>query len=206
MVTTITAFFLPLLLLLLSAAAQPQSPSPSGFITSSDVPVASAPGPSGAVDCTIYLVNLADCLTYVEPGSNLTVPEKPCCGELSDLVNRQPVCLCEFLNNSTKAVGIEIDVHRALGLQKVCKIDGPSVSLCSVAGYPVAGVPTSSPMAPGMAPGGGGGSSDVETGMPPGIAPSSVSEKGRNGASGIKVSPSIYFLVCITMALIFFSS
>ncbi|MBA0757719.1 hypothetical protein Gotri_020787, partial [Gossypium trilobum] len=43
-------------------------------------------GPSAeapTADCFTNLLNLSDCLTFVEAGSNLTKPVKACCPELA---------------------------------------------------------------------------------------------------------------------------
>ncbi|KAL3518769.1 hypothetical protein ACH5RR_021358 [Cinchona calisaya] len=110
--------------------------------------VAAAPGPfSGApapaLDCFPYLLNLSDCLTYVEVGSNLTKPDKGCCPELATLVTVKPICLCELLGNPNQSP-VPIDITKALGLPALCKVHTPPVSLCSALGVPVgAPVPAS---------------------------------------------------------------
>ncbi|ONK58356.1 uncharacterized protein A4U43_C09F11410 [Asparagus officinalis] len=63
------------------------------------------------MDCMNALLNLSSCLTYVEAGSNLTVPETG---------------------------GVKIDTSKALMLPKACKVQTPPVSLCSAVGVPVA--------------------------------------------------------------------
>ncbi|PON59191.1 Bifunctional inhibitor/plant lipid transfer protein/seed storage helical domain containing protein [Parasponia andersonii] len=100
-----------------------------------------APGPSGP-DCTTLLLGMADCLSYVQLGSNLTKPDKPCCPELKSLVDNSPICLCELLANSDTS-GFQIDINRATKLPSVCKVDTPPPSTCALLGIPV-GVPTSS--------------------------------------------------------------
>ncbi|POO01430.1 Bifunctional inhibitor/plant lipid transfer protein/seed storage helical domain containing protein [Trema orientale] len=100
-----------------------------------------APGPSGP-DCMTLLLGMADCLSYVQIGSNLTKPDKPCCPELKSLVDTNPICLCELLANSDSS-GFQIDINRATKLPSVCKVDTPPPSTCALLGIPV-GVPTSS--------------------------------------------------------------
>ncbi|KAI6685391.1 hypothetical protein NL676_031304 [Syzygium grande] len=110
---------------------------------------AAAPGP--AVDeCINNLANLTDCLSYVEEGSKLTAPKKPCCGELASLVDNYPICLCELLSKAD-SFGIKIDINRALKLPSVCNVATPPVSMCAAAGYPV-GAPMASEGAPGSPP------------------------------------------------------
>ncbi|XP_048136035.1 non-specific lipid transfer protein GPI-anchored 12-like isoform X2 [Rhodamnia argentea] len=90
---------------------------------------AAAPGP--AVDeCLNNLLNVSDCLTYVEAGSNLTAPEKPCCGELASLVDNHPICLCDLLSKGS-SYGFNIDVNRALKLPSVCNVVTPPLSTCA---------------------------------------------------------------------------
>ncbi|CAL9000541.1 unnamed protein product [Prunus brigantina] len=115
---------------------------------------APAPGPTSP-DCQTAVLGLADCLSYVTPGSNLTKPEKPCCPEVKGLVENNPVCLCTLLanSNSSNSLGIQIDVNRALKLPTVCKVQTPPVSTCALIGIPV-GAPTASE-APANSPGSG---------------------------------------------------
>ncbi|XP_050109239.1 non-specific lipid transfer protein GPI-anchored 12-like isoform X1 [Malus sylvestris] len=97
-----------------------------------------APAPAPATtDCYTSLLGLSDCLTYVEEGSNLTKPDKPCCPELAGLVKDNPVCLCYLLGNTSSSLGFQIDTNRALKLPTVCKVDTPPASTCTVLGIPV---------------------------------------------------------------------
>ncbi|KAK8661145.1 hypothetical protein V6N13_052044 [Hibiscus sabdariffa] len=123
------------------ATGQAAAPEPAAVDLG---PSAEAPTP----DCFTNLLNLSDCLTFVEAGSNLTKPEKACCPELAGLVESSPQCLCQLLDKkATAGLGINIDMKRALDLPTVCHVSTPPVSLCSV----INGAPT---MSPGDAPGG----------------------------------------------------
>ncbi|KAI3450097.1 hypothetical protein Pfo_006762 [Paulownia fortunei] len=151
---TTTTIAYPLIVAAIFAAALPrltaQSPALAPMLPIS--PVAPGPyimAPSPSLDCFTYLINLSDCLTFVEGGSNLTKPDPGCCPELANLVNTQPVCLCELLGNPGQ-VGISVDVSRALKLPSVCNVTTPPVSLCAAIGVPV-GV-----LAPSEAPSDGG--------------------------------------------------
>ncbi|TYH36568.1 hypothetical protein ES332_D13G273800v1 [Gossypium tomentosum] len=121
------------------AATSAQAPAADPAMAMS--PSAMAPTP----DCMTNLLNLSDCLTYVEAGSNLTKPDKPCCPELAGLVESSPQCLCYLMDkNATANYGINIDMERALKLPNVCHVKTPPVSLCSaIIGAPI-GVPTQS--------------------------------------------------------------
>lgn len=98
------------------------APEPSSF-------GAEAPGPA-SLDCFSVLLNMSDCLSFVEVGSNLTKPDSPCCPELAGLVESNPVCLCQLLGEPDK-VGISIDVNKALKLPSACGISTPPVSVCA---------------------------------------------------------------------------
>lgn len=99
------------------------------YLAAQSTPVSAAPSP-GSDDCFSSLINLSDCLTFVEEGSNLTKPDKGCCPEFSKLSNTQPVCLCQLLGDPNK-IGIPIDTKKALKLPSACGVNTPPVSLCS---------------------------------------------------------------------------
>lgn len=94
---------------------------------------ASAQGPSPAptaADCeAVVHARLLPCLTYVQPGSNLTRPEKGCCRGLSSAVQDHARCLCAFLSGQVDA-GISVDRNKALLLPTVCNTMAPPPSLC----------------------------------------------------------------------------
>ncbi|KAK6164011.1 hypothetical protein DH2020_000875 [Rehmannia glutinosa] len=106
-----------------------QSPAGAPMVPISPGPYVMAPSPS--LDCFTYLIKLSDCLTFVESGSNLTKPDPGCCPELANLVDTQPICLCQLLGNPGQ-VGISVDVSRALKLPSACHVTTPPVSLCAV--------------------------------------------------------------------------
>lgn len=128
---TTTGIAYSLVVAAIFAAATAQfSPVPAPEMSmspSESLPAAPSPG---GVDCFTYLMNLADCLTFVETGSNITKPDPGCCPELANLVNTQPVCLCQLLGNPNQ-VGLSVDMKRALKLPAVCNVTTPPVSLCA---------------------------------------------------------------------------
>ncbi|XP_030521199.2 non-specific lipid transfer protein GPI-anchored 12-like isoform X1 [Rhodamnia argentea] len=139
---------------------------------------AAAPGP--AVDeCLNNLLNVSDCLTYVEAGSNLTAPEKPCCGELASLVDNHPICLCDLLSKGS-SYGFNIDVNRALKLPSVCNVVTPPLSTCAAVGIPV-GAPMASEGPSGMTPGS--------------LPPSAIAASPTPGNTGGRASWSTLLLV-----------
>ncbi|XP_010251645.1 PREDICTED: non-specific lipid transfer protein GPI-anchored 2-like isoform X1 [Nelumbo nucifera] len=110
-----------------------------------------AQAPAPAPDCLTKLLNLSDCLTFVEAGSNLTKPEKNCCPSLAGLVESSPECLCQLLGNAN-SFGIPVDVSKALKLPSACGVSTPDPSLCSVFGVPISS-PTASEGPTASAPG-----------------------------------------------------
>ncbi|XP_010251646.1 PREDICTED: non-specific lipid transfer protein GPI-anchored 2-like isoform X2 [Nelumbo nucifera] len=149
-----------------------------------------AQAPAPAPDCLTKLLNLSDCLTFVEAGSNLTKPEKNCCPSLAGLVESSPECLCQLLGNAN-SFGIPVDVSKALKLPSACGVSTPDPSLCSVFGVPISS-PTASegPTASASAP-------SPEAGAP--------STKGSSGGSRISGDLTLIFLVGLSsVAAVFF--
>ncbi|XP_078164717.1 non-specific lipid transfer protein GPI-anchored 11-like isoform X2 [Carex rostrata] len=91
--------------------------------------------PSPSVDCTPALLSLADCLTYVEQGSNLTKPEGDCCSGLKKVVKEEAHCLCEAFSGGS-VIPLDINITKALALPSVCKVKTPPASKCNILGAP----------------------------------------------------------------------
>ncbi|KAI3409513.1 AAI domain-containing protein [Psidium guajava] len=104
-----------------------------------------APAPGPSADCFNTLLNLSDCLTYVESRSNVTAPDEKCCPELAGMVESSPACLCELIGKSN-SFGIDINVSRALKLPSACDVVTPPMRLCAAAGVPIS---SEGPAAPG---------------------------------------------------------
>ncbi|CAO2840978.1 unnamed protein product [Amaranthus hypochondriacus] len=158
-----------------------QSPTPAlapAPMMMGSSPTGSAPGD----DCMSLLLNMSDCLSFGQKGSNLTKPDKNCCPELAGLLDTNPICLCELLG---KTKDFDLDVNRALKLPSLCKLDTPDVSLCSMAGYPV-GAPEGSPAG---APEGSSSGEAPSALSPGGISPdTAATAEGKNGASSVDVT------------------
>ena len=94
---------------------------------------AAAPGPAAAMDaaCLNSLLNMSDCLPYVQAGSTTRKPDAACCPELAGMVDANPVCLCELLSGAADSYGIAVDYPRALALPGVCRVATPPVSTCA---------------------------------------------------------------------------
>ncbi|XBJ11170.1 hypothetical protein VPH35_015913 [Triticum aestivum] len=120
---------------------------------------AAAPGPAAGLSaaCLNSLLNMSDCLPYVQAGSKARAPDKPCCPELAGMVGSNPVCLCELLSGAADSLGIAVDYARALALPGVCRVATPPITTCAAMGYNVRLGPSPAP-APGspspMSPGG----------------------------------------------------
>ncbi|KAL5218312.1 hypothetical protein ABZP36_018996 [Zizania latifolia] len=121
----------------------------------------------GGLDCTGALLNLSSCLTYVEPQSTLTRPEKGCCGALAGVVDGEAACLCGLVGGYG-TYGVRVDAVRALALPTICRVDAPPPRLCAALGVPVAEPP--------------GGAVPVESGSGmPATTPSTAAENGGGG-------------------------
>ncbi|KAL6499691.1 hypothetical protein OROGR_027601 [Orobanche gracilis] len=136
--TTIIPYLLIIDIILTFAASLPftNAQLPIGNLqpaTVVPVKVSPSPGP----DCFTDVADLADCLSYVEGGSNMTKPDPSCCSEMSNLLTTHPTCLCELIANSTKFGFSDIDVDRAIGLPSFCSlVKGSPVDLCEDYWYP----------------------------------------------------------------------
>ncbi|KAG8063555.1 hypothetical protein GUJ93_ZPchr0003g16605 [Zizania palustris] len=127
---------------------------------------ASWPG-AGGLDCTGALLNLSSCLTYVEPQSTLTRPEKGCCGALAGVLDGEAACLCGLVGGYG-TYGVRVDAVRALALPTICRVDAPPPRLCAALGVPVTEQP--------------GSAVPVESGSGmPATTPSTAAENGGGG-------------------------
>lgn len=111
--------------------AQAPAEAPGAFLMPPVEGPSAFPMAPSSDDCLNNLLNMSDCLDYVQAGSNLTKPDKGCCPELAGLVESHPICLCQLLSNPEKIIGVSIELNKALKLPSVCKIDTPPASLCS---------------------------------------------------------------------------
>jgi len=114
------------------------SPAPAASHAKKTVPPPPATSPAPVMtpamspepDCMSLIYNMADCLTYVEHGSNATKPDKNCCPELAGMLDSKPECLCNLLGNSSD-LPVQLDLNRALKLPSICRLQAPPISLCS---------------------------------------------------------------------------
>ncbi|XP_017972068.1 PREDICTED: non-specific lipid-transfer protein-like protein At5g64080 isoform X1 [Theobroma cacao] len=127
---------------------------------------AAAPSPSSSsVDCSSLILNMADCLSFVSSGSEVSKPEGSCCSGLKTVLKTDAECLCEAFKSSA-SLGVTLNVTKAMTLPAVCKVSAPSATNCAIslapAGAPgaTAGAPTTfqgaNEVAPAPAPGSSG--------------------------------------------------
>lgn len=139
---TTSSFIVAVAVITMCAGAMAQAPEPSLYTgmapgPSSYVGIVPAPymgmppepmGPAPAADdCFSYVLNMSDCLSYVQEGSNVTVPDKPCCPELAGLLDSHPLCLCTLLGSAST---YGVNVTKALTLPGVCGVPTPPLSMC----------------------------------------------------------------------------
>ncbi|XWS63174.1 hypothetical protein CRYUN_Cryun06bG0073200 [Craigia yunnanensis] len=104
---------------------------------------AAAPSPSSSsVDCSSLILNMADCLSFVSSGSQVSKPEGMCCSGLKTVLKAGPECLCEGFKSSA-SFGVTLNVTKALTLPAVCKVSAPPATNCDspgISGSPVLSV------------------------------------------------------------------
>ncbi|XWS63173.1 hypothetical protein CRYUN_Cryun06bG0073200 [Craigia yunnanensis] len=119
---------------------------------------AAAPSPSSSsVDCSSLILNMADCLSFVSSGSQVSKPEGMCCSGLKTVLKAGPECLCEGFKSSA-SFGVTLNVTKALTLPAVCKVSAPPATNCDcVQPSTTAAAPTTfsgaNEVAPAPAPG-----------------------------------------------------
>ncbi|XP_039047710.1 non-specific lipid transfer protein GPI-anchored 31-like [Hibiscus syriacus] len=107
---------------------------------------ATAPSPSSStstVDCSTLILNMADCLSFVSAGSEVSKPEGTCCSGLKTVLKSGPECLCEAFKSSA-SMGVSLNVTKASTLPAACKVSAPSSTKCAVSVTP-AGAPDGQP-------------------------------------------------------------
>ncbi|KAE8686810.1 Non-specific lipid-transfer protein-like protein [Hibiscus syriacus] len=128
---------------------------------------ATAPSPSSSttptVDCSTLILNMADCLSFVSSGSEVSKPEGTCCSGLKTVLKTGPECLCEAFKSSA-SMGVSLNVTKASTLPAACKVSAPSATNCAdvqpsaTAGAPTASSESANELAPAPAPGSSGSS------------------------------------------------
>ncbi|KAI3760561.1 hypothetical protein L1987_50957 [Smallanthus sonchifolius] len=176
--------------------------SPMGApMMSPGTPMPMAPAP--ATDCTTALFSLADCLGFVQDGSNLTVPDKACCPELAGLLKNNPICLCGLI---THADDYSVNVTKALTLPSACKLQTPPLDACPATpgSAPTPGSASEAPGSASEAPGAASDAPGSTAGPGPNgggtVSPVGSGNDGTNGASGTAVHD-LSTIVCLALAI-----
>ncbi|GAB4839533.1 hypothetical protein Ancab_029059 [Ancistrocladus abbreviatus] len=139
------------------ASHHEHAPAPSQWAPYEPIP---AP-PSEGMDCMSVVFNMADCISYLNEGSNDTKPDKWCCQGLQEVLNMNASCLCYALKNSAE-LGIDLNMTRAATLPSLCHVQAPPISKCGISLTPPSEAPghtpshhhhhISPPLAPGKSP------------------------------------------------------
>ncbi|MQM14561.1 hypothetical protein Taro_047494 [Colocasia esculenta] len=80
--------------------------------------------------CMSSIVSLMPCLPYTE--NKAPEPSAPCCRNLAQVVQSQPICLCAVLDGeASQWMGIPVNVSRALALPPACSVQTPPTSECN---------------------------------------------------------------------------
>ncbi|CAF2145223.1 hypothetical protein HID58_049811 [Brassica napus] len=101
--------------------------------------------PAPAVDCSMLILNMADCLSFVSAGGTEAKPASSCCNGLKTVLKTDAECLCEGFKSSA-SLGVTLNMTKAATLPAACKLHAPSMAACGLSAAPT--------MAPGLAPGG----------------------------------------------------
>uniref|UniRef100_A0ACD5VRX2 Uncharacterized protein n=1 Tax=Avena sativa TaxID=4498 RepID=A0ACD5VRX2_AVESA len=174
-----------------ASGAHRSAPAPAHAPAAPAAPAAAAPAPAATIspECMDAVLNMSDCLPYVESGSTAKHPDKPCCPELDGLLQSNPVCLCQLLAGGGESYGVSVDYKRAMALPGVCGLNAPPLSACAAFGVPVG--PSAAPFT-GVSPSATGPQMPDN---PPSLSPS------KSAASGRFTSHSLAALAALPLAI-----
>ncbi|GAB4853456.1 hypothetical protein Ancab_017646 [Ancistrocladus abbreviatus] len=151
-----------------------------------------------AADCSSLVLNLADCLSFVTNGSNVTKPEGTCCSGLKTVLRTNAQCLCEGFKNSAQ-FGVVLNVSKALSLPSACHVNAPSAAKCGLSLAPTA--------APGVSPVGAPSSSITNAPATSAganeLAPVPAPNPGNSGSSAVSFSVGTVFVALAAAATTF---
>ncbi|KAJ0238271.1 Non-specific lipid transfer protein GPI-anchored 31 [Hirschfeldia incana] len=93
------------------------------------------PAPAPAVDCSMLILNMADCLSFVSAGGTETKPASSCCSGLKTVLKTDAECLCEAFKSSA-SLGVTLNMTKATTLPTACKLHAPSIAACGLSAAP----------------------------------------------------------------------
>ncbi|KAK8624762.1 hypothetical protein V6N13_089649 [Hibiscus sabdariffa] len=107
-----------------------------------------APSPSSSSsppnrDCSSLILTMADCLSFVSSGSQVSKPGGTCCTGLETVIKTDGDCLCEAFKSSA-SLGVSLNLTRVSALPALCSIPASSIPKCALSLAPAA--------APGVQP------------------------------------------------------
>ncbi|CAM0877009.1 unnamed protein product [Alopecurus aequalis] len=74
-------------------------------------------------ECADQLMGLATCLTYVQATSTARSPTPDCCSGFKTVLGASKKCMCVLVKDRDEpALGLKINVERAMNLPSVCSI------------------------------------------------------------------------------------
>ncbi|KNA09214.1 hypothetical protein SOVF_155650 [Spinacia oleracea] len=163
----------------------------------------SSPAP---VDCTSVVLSMSDCLSYVTNGSTVDKPEGNCCNGLKTVLKTSSECLCEGFKSSSQ-FGVVLNVSKALGLPKACKVNvDPSTTTCGLSVAPTgAPSPAGGVVAPAGAPSGFSIANTPAMSPEGNVVSPSMSPTNTGAATATGVSMQMQLIV-VGLAAVFFSS
>lgn len=98
-----------------------------GMAVGSTAPVPPAAAAGGA-ECSSIILDMADCLSYVNGDATVKKPEGNCCSGLKKVLKTHAECLCEGFRNAAQ-FGVTLNMTRALDLPSACRVSAPPVSV-----------------------------------------------------------------------------
>lgn len=93
------------------------------FMAAISVVVTVAQGASPSEECISVLMDMSDCLSFVENGSTVPRPSTSCCNGFKKVLKNSPQCLCDAFYNQN-GLPIAIDMKKAMSLPAACKATG----------------------------------------------------------------------------------
>ncbi|GJV98953.1 non-specific lipid-transfer protein-like protein isoform X1 [Tanacetum coccineum] len=91
--------------------------------------------------CTIAIMSLSPCISYVT--GNLSTPSQPCCAQLANVVQSEPLCLCALVNSGHTWTSSKVNKTLAKGLPKACNVTTTPLSGCNGKAWRERGIPHS---------------------------------------------------------------